>query len=368
MNRRPLLIPAFFLLASLSAGGMLAACDPASTESPAQGSGATVASLEITGPLSAQAGDSVALAAVARDDGGNILAGIPVTWSSSDSALIGVTDAGLVRAHRIATVVVRASAGGARDSVTFAASLHPFAFAFPDTLSTATRRLILDGVQDAQGFQRAAFGRAVSESTTVIGAVSNAACASGGAAAATTAHTVIFCLDNPGWIQNGPVMRQKIVQHETFHAWQFEAGWLGADPNASGATWLIEGSAELMGFRGIAARGLISLQTALGCQVKESADFATRNPPGLPALSSVESRQAFQTTVGPLYTHAMLAADLLAGTDLSRLRAYGDSIAAGVAWQTAFQQAFGKTPTSFYAEFPGYVAGLAVPPNYLCGI
>jgi hypothetical protein len=177
---------------------------------------------------------------------------------------------------------------------------------------------------------------------------------------------VVFCLGNPGWKNNGPVRRQKIVQHELFHVWQFEYGWIN-NPVTAGATWLIEGAAEWMGYRGLGGR--LSFTTALGCQVKEAADFAQQSS-GLPPLSSVESRTAFQGTVGPLYTHSMLAADYLveAADGPMAFRAYGDSIKAGVEWHAAFQSAFGISTATFYSLFPGYLSGLTVPANYRCGI
>jgi hypothetical protein len=153
-----------------------------------------------------------------------------------------------------------------------------------------------------------------------------------------------------------------------FHVWQFETGWI-SNPATAGAAWLIEGAAEWMGYQGLG--GGFSFAAALGCQVKEAADFAQRTPPGLPALSTVESRAAFQGTQGPLYTHSMLATEYLLGATASgvlALRAYADSIKAGVAWQASFQSAFGMSTAAFYSRFPGYVAGLWVPPDYRCGI
>jgi hypothetical protein len=123
-----------------------------------------------------------------------------------------------------------------------------------------------------------------------------------------------------------------------------------------------------MGYYGVAQRGLLAFDVALGCQRKESADFAVNQPPGLPALQSLESRQVFQATVGPLYTHSMLAAHYLAesGDGLASLETYGNVVKTGATWQAAFQQAFKTTPASFYGAFPGYVSGLPVPATYAC--
>jgi hypothetical protein len=154
------------------------------------------------------------------------------------------------------------------------------------------------------------------------------------------------------------------VQHEVFHLWQFEYKWLGT-PSLPGAHWVIEGSAELMGFRGVDARGLLSFSTALGCQLKEVADFA----PGVPPLSNVETAQTFSGTAGPMYPLSMIAMDrLTAVRGLVSLKAYADAIASGTAWQAAFESSFGTTTSAFYSQFPAYRSGLPVPPQYLCGV
>jgi hypothetical protein len=327
------------------------------------------------GPDSGQVGESV--------DMGIIFVGdlspnqvIQQTWTSSDTTLVRVTTDGIVTPRRIGNVDIRAavvvSRGGVQetfhDTVSFTSFLNPYNFVFSDTISSADRQIIRDGIQYADAYQKSVLGRAVAGATTVSGVFSAPGCSQGGAAAYTGAGTVVFCLGNPGWKNNGPIRKQKIVQHELFHVWQFEYGWI-SNPATAGATWLIEGAAEWMGYKGVAARGLLSFETALGCQVKEAADFATRTPPGLPALSSVESRTAFQNTQGPLYTHSMLAAEHLVGTGgPMAFRAYADSIKAGAAWQASFQGAFGKSTATFYSQFPGYVSGLTVPANYLCGI
>jgi hypothetical protein len=301
-----------------------------------------------------------------RDSSGHILSSAPVTWSSSDSTLIAVTGAGTVTAHRIGTVILTAAAGSAQDTVHFTSSLAPYTFLFADTAPEADRQLIRDAIQNAHTFHAAALARTIADSTTIFGSYAAAGCANAGASAFAGGRTITVCLGNQGWKVHGPIIRQKILQHELFHIWQFS--YWGTNFNASSA-WIIEGSAELMGFRGVEAKGLLAFSTALGCQVKESADFANRTPPGppLPALNTVETRQAFQTAVGPLYTHSMLAMDnLTTAAGLASLRAYGDSLAVGKSWSVAFEAAFGKTPATFYGQFPGYLGSLPVPPQYLC--
>jgi hypothetical protein len=244
----------------------------------------------------------------------------------------------------------------------------PYTFDFAAGTSASEQDLIRSATQVAHDFLQGALGRTVEQQTTISGVVSAAGCSQGGGAAFTGARSITFCLANSGWTVHGPVTKQKIVIHEVYHVLQFERRWLG-NPATAGPDWLIEGAAEVVGYRGIASRNLLSYSTAVGCQVKEVADFGMRQPPGLPNLSAIESRQQFQTTQGPLYALSMMGMDqLLSATSLTALNTYGDAIAAGTAWQTAFQSAFGTSVTTFYTNFPGYRSGLAVPPAYLCGV
>jgi hypothetical protein len=346
---------------------VLAACSGGSSDLTNPPS-TVAASITISGTTAVQVGQATKLAAVVKDGAGNVLTSAPVAWSSTDATLIAVAADGTVTPTRIGGVNITATSGAATASVAFTSSLAPYTFVFASGTSAADQQLIRDGVQNAHAFQKATFNRNIQNATTVSGATSAQGCANGGAAAFTGPGAVTFCVANVGWMANGPILKQKIVQHELFHVWQFEYHWLG-NPATAGATWIIEGSAELVGFRGIAAVNLLSNATALGCQVKQVADFAKQNPPGLPALSQVESQQSFQTTVGPLYAKSMIAMDQLVTTQgLVALKTYGDALAAGTAWPTAFQTAFGTSTTTFYAQFQAYNAGLAVPPNYLCGV
>ncbi|HVZ49537.1 MAG TPA: hypothetical protein VG916_12190, partial [Gemmatimonadaceae bacterium] len=109
--------------------------------------------------------------------------------------------------------------------------------------------------------------------------------------------------------------------------------------------------------------------TGRGCNIKEYADFNSRGPPApLPPLSQLETVQAFQQAQGPTYDPSFLAMDqLTAGGGLATLKTYWTAIAATPDWPTAFQNAFGQSSAAFYAQFPGYVAGLSVPSSYACG-
>lgn len=326
-----------------------------------------VASITIAGATSSQVGATTVLTATVKDPSGAVMNGVTITWTSSDPTVIAV-DNGTVTATRIGSATVTAAAGSASATTSFTSSLSPYTFSFPAGTSPTDMRTIWDGVQYAHAYHQTIFARQIRDATTISALLTaTGGCGQGGAAAFTGLHTVTFCLGNPGWLQNGPRFREKIVQHETFHLWQFEYRWLG-NPTTAGATWVIEGSAELMGFKGIEVRSLMPFSQAQGCMIKQVADFAQQQPPGLPPLSSVESQQTFSTTMGPLYAQSMLAMEqLTAPGGLVSLKAYADAIAAGTPWQTAFQNSFGMTTSAFYSQFPAYRAAQPVPPQYQCG-
>jgi uncharacterized protein YjdB len=322
--------------------------------------------ITITGSLTPQAGTTTQLVATVHDGAGNVVSGTPVAWFSSDSTIIAVSQTGLANALRIGTATIAAASGMATGTVAVTSSLAPFTFTFAASMTPAEQQVIKDNVQSAHAFQKTVFDRQIHNPTSIVASTNAPGCAQGGAAAFQSQGALTFCVANPGWLNPPPKLREKIVQHELFHVWQFENHWIG-NPATAGATWLIEGAAELMGYRGIADRGLITMPVAIGCQVKESTDFKLQHPPGLPALNTVETLQAFNTTVGPLYTVSMLAAEQLTQTNgLVSLRTYADAIAAGTAWQAAFQTAFGVSTTDFYAQFPTYLASLPVPATYEC--
>jgi hypothetical protein len=248
------------------------------------------------------------------------------------------------------------------------ANFGVFSFSFDAGTNASEQALIGEATQIANDYFTAAFGRTITTPTQIHGVLSAPGCQQGGSAAFTGAGSITFCMANPGWTMPGPITKRKIVVHELYHVLQFERRWLG-NPQTAGPDWIIEGAAEVVGYKGIDSRGLLSYATAQGCQIKEFSDFGLRNPPGLPNLSAVESHQAWQTTTGPLYALAMTGIDqLVTSSGVASFNTYMDAVAGGASYPFAFQQAFGMPITAFYDQFPAYRAGLAIPPAYLCGV
>jgi hypothetical protein len=94
--------------------------------------------------------------------------------------------------------------------------------------------------------------------------------------------------------------------------------------------------------------------------LKEMADIASTQPPGLPDLNLLETAQSFSRP-GPVYPLAMIGVKRLLDTaDLQSLLTYGAALAAGNSAAPAFQNAFNQSLESFYQQFPLYRA-LPVP-------
>jgi hypothetical protein len=321
----------------------------------------------ISGTTTLQAGATTQLTAVAKDASGATVDSA-ITWSSSAPTLIAVAGDGLVTATHIASATITATAGGKSATATVTSSLTPFTFNFDPTMSAADQQTVKDAVQYAQTFYKTFYGRNVQNPSTINGSVTDPGCARPGNSAFTGAGTVTFCINQLGWTNFGSVMKTKITIHETFHLIQFEQHWIGIP--TPGPDWMVEGSAELMGFLAINSEGLLDFGTAKGCQVKQVSDFSHQMPPGLPPLSSLETQMQWQTVVGPAYSLALLGMDNLTSSKVSvgaAIKAYGDGVAAGTQPPVAFTNAFGMTTTAFYSQFLTYEAGLPVPVNYLCG-
>jgi hypothetical protein len=315
-----------------------------------------------------QAGATTQLSASATDAAGAAV-NTTITWSSSDATMMSVSGSGLVSALRIGGATITASAGGKSATLTLTSSLTPFTFNQTGG-SAADLQLVRDAVQFAQTYFQATFARNIQNATSVNLAGTDQGCNQPGAAAFTGAGFVTFCAQNLGWTNFGPVMKTKIAIHEVFHVLQFEVSWIKNNPT-QGPAWMIEGGAEVVGFAGVSAKGMLPFETGKGCNLKEWADFNSRNPP-MPPLSQMETNQAWNQVNGPRYNPAFIGMDQLvtSGGGLSSLKTYWTSVAAqttATGWQTSFQSAFNSSTTAFYAQFPGYSAALPVPAQYACG-
>ncbi|HXD73368.1 MAG TPA: hypothetical protein VN628_06520, partial [Vicinamibacterales bacterium] len=124
------------------------------------------------------------------------------------------------------------------------------------------------------------------------------------------------------------------------------------------------GSAEYMGWRGVANSGLVALDTARGCNVQAA---SAKGASASANLDVMETGAGFQ----PLpwsYELSMLGVDqLVNAAGMPALITYGSAIGRGTTFATAFQQAFNTSTTSFYSGFPAYRSSLAGLSSTACG-
>ncbi len=146
------------------------------------------------------------------------------------------------------------------------------------------------------------------------------------------------------WQQSGVPNRLKVMAHEIFHSLQSQ--WA---PQMQGSEiyWLVEGTAEVVGYRVAAERGYLNYKASI-------ADWKTRTRPVKLQLQALERDwpPAFYSTVYPL---SALACDYLVGEQgLAKYSSYFKLLGIGTPWQEAFEQSFGKTVSQFYTEFAAY--------------
>jgi len=214
--------------------------------------------------------------------------------------------------------------------------------------------LIQNAITAQASFFQSLLGRTVTQSTTITASMTDPGCANPGSSAFTGIRAMVICVGDPGWTVHNALNKQKIVMHETFHLVQFEMQWLGhPNQDAASAHWIDEGTAEYMGWRGVANLGLISFDAARACMVAQANAQASASQ----NLSTMETGAGFG--IPGAYQLSMLGVDqLLASPGAGALMTYGTAISRGTAWPASFQSAFGTSTATFYAQYPAYRASL----------
>ena len=131
--------------------------------------------------------------------------------------------------------------------------------------------------------------------------------------------------------------------HELFHVLQSHSGWVFSP------TWLVEGSAEFVGYRGaLIDTGLLSAGQSRGCHIW---NISFWSPPMGPL-------QTYESTIGdgPTYSLFYLAVE----------RLLGDGSLAPLARVTNFQSSFGISQAEFYGSFEQYRTTWQRPSRYEC--
>jgi hypothetical protein len=161
------------------------------------------------------------------------------------------------------------------------------------------------------------------------------------------------------WAPVAESQRAKIAAHEIYHVAQH--AWIGGDLTGrvgdhavprGGPRWLIEGSAELAGYRAAAAAGFFNFAGERAGQVSRSK--GTTAP-----LRDLELLAGINNAGAAAYPLSFVAVEYLireAGPE--SLPRYWRLIAAGQPWQQAFQTEFRRSIDMFYAEFEQFRSAL----------
>jgi hypothetical protein len=183
--------------------------------------------------------------------------------------------------------------------------------------------------------------------------------ASGGTTAVGGTGGIFLYWAAPSW-GYGASENQKIIAHELFHVFQYQLDKLvnnGSTPSSqvrpSGPVWLDEGAPEMVGYHVAADRRLFpSYASVLANQISRAKQIST-------PLSSLQTHDEAQ--IPSVYSLFHVAVDHLVSigpAGLPALTAYYNALGAGMAWQDAFQAAFGMSVDAYYANFAAYRAGL----------
>jgi hypothetical protein len=201
--------------------------------------------------------------------------------------------------------------------------------------------LVREGVRFAHDFVATHLGAAVQTPFTVeIGTnpdPPSSAYAGGNTIVVSPAHRV--------WLDSSPLNRVKIIVHEYFHLVQFGLTRNMYDP---GPIWLLEGSAELVGFRAVADASLVSFEAVLDRWIA----YGLQGPLANTSLADIESATASPDLLCCMYELAPMAVHLLVeDRGLAALGDYYGVIGNGMPWREAFASAFGMSVEEFYASF-----------------
>jgi len=252
---------------------------------------------------------------------------------------------------------------------------------FGDEMTTADRQQITDDVAYAVQDEQALLGVQLDEvnvfATTVpswlahkecdISGNSNDQCytqLTNGYAAGDGAHGgyhyLTFNWGNNGWSQTSET--QKIIAHELFHTLQYQMDGIVSDGSVpfdqvrkAGPVWLLEGAAEMVGYRVLGDRHLEFATYPASLANEKFKAKPVANP--LDKLETVNQSNA----AGAPYALYMVAADhlvSLAPGGIKSLVTYYEALRSGSAWQTAFANSFGMTVDAYYANFAKYKSTL----------
>lgn len=144
----------------------------------------------------------------------------------------------------------------------------------------------------------------------------------------------------------------KILFHEMFHLWQFE---FAQDINSITARWIVEGSAEYIGYLGAVELPFLP-QIDVDRYLTAAAARRSQSFPGLDKWSTLEEWDTWSRTfTGDMFSISALAFFRLTGKNAQGLTHFYQILQEGRDWEKAFETAFGRPFAKFDEAFTAFV-------------
>lgn len=216
---------------------------------------------------------------------------------------------------------------------------------FEPGVSSADQNAITRSIDNAKAYMQATFGLSNTDSIFVNTKNQNP----GYIAESNASHNISIYTQNPEWTSASLTTHTIIPAQEYIHiVLQYELSNTKFGP-PPGPIWLTEGSANFLRNKAADWGKIASYSNLRACDIWV---FYFSNPP-MPSLQSMEDQGGwFSAPGGSIHLAALAVEQLVSARGINSLRDYykmlGDP---NTNWQTAFQTAFGISPTNFYSQF-----------------
>jgi hypothetical protein len=280
-------------------------------------------------------------------------------WTSSNAGVASVSRGNLT-INGLGEVDIAAAHEGTTGTFHVSVAAGQVTFEVDAGVSQSEQDVIRGGVMIAQSYFLSTFSWTPTQSVKVIVRSGT----NGPIQAQAQGAQITVYAGNADWQRFGPGFKRKTLVHEFFHVMQYFLGWIPANQQVTSALWLLEGSAEYVGYlAAYAGQGVNSVDQLRGCH-----QFRVSNGVRIPRLSELEG-QGFNDVSrqgAPVYSIGYLAAERAAeASGLRSLSTFGLSAATST-WQDAFLRAFGSPLSAFYDAFEQYRNSWRPPSSYTC--
>lgn len=280
-------------------------------------------------------------------------------WSSSNAGVASVSTGNLT-IRGLGEVDIAAVHEGATGTFHVSVTAGQVTFEIDAGVSQIDQDVIRSGIVIAQSYFLSNFSWTPTQQVKVVVKAGT----NGPIQAQAQGNQITVYSGNSDWQRFGPEFKRKTLVHEFFHIMQYSLGWIPPSQQVTSALWLLEGSAEYVGYlAAYAGQGVSSADQLRGCH-----QFRVVNGIRIPRLSELEG-QGFNEVSrqgAPVYSIGYLAADYaVRDSGLRSLNTFGLA-AANSPWQDAFFQAFGSQLSAFYEAFEQYRNSWRPPSSYTC--